>query len=110
MEAQAWGVWMLGVRLPLTRFKVNIDTAFDLNLERHNIAAIIRDSRGVLVFVATQCFEGLVEVELAEAKVVLLGLQLAADDGLCEVKLESDALSIIKLIYGELFLGMRLRF
>ncbi|KAL5790814.1 hypothetical protein ACOSQ2_005702 [Xanthoceras sorbifolium] len=39
-------------------------------------------------------------VELAEAKVVLLGLQLAADDGLCEVKLESDALNVIKLIYG----------
>ncbi|KAL5797546.1 hypothetical protein ACOSQ2_002366 [Xanthoceras sorbifolium] len=91
MEAQAWEVWIFRTGLqPSAGFKINIDAAFDLHLERHSI-----------VSAATQVFEGLVEVELADAKAVLLGLQLGVDDDLCDVVLESDSSNVIKLIYGE---------
>ncbi|KAL5760363.1 hypothetical protein ACOSQ2_019201 [Xanthoceras sorbifolium] len=101
--ARVWAVWMLGVGLkPSAGFKVNIDAAVDLKFEKHSVAAVIRNSRWEIVAAAAECFDGLVEVEVAEAKAVLLGLHLATEDDFSEVEVESDALNIIKLISSEI--------
>ncbi|KAL5797886.1 hypothetical protein ACOSQ2_002706 [Xanthoceras sorbifolium] len=89
-------------RPPASGFKLNVDAAVDVRKDRHNVAAVIRDCNGLSVDVVAKCFEGLVDVEVAEVKAILEGLQLAIEDDLCELIMEFDAFKVIKLCTGEI--------
>ncbi|KAK4839357.1 hypothetical protein QYF36_021342 [Acer negundo] len=61
--------------------KINIDDAFDISSKRHGV-------------------QGLVVVEIAEARAVLLGLSLVVDKGRSSVVVESNSLSVVNLCKG----------
>ncbi|KAL5844031.1 hypothetical protein ACOSQ3_010065 [Xanthoceras sorbifolium] len=87
---------------PSFGLKVNVDAAVDTSRGFFSVGIIFRDCFGVLVAVVSRFFSDFFDVELAEAKAILLGFQMAVelDFGCSSFEFEYDALNVVNLCCG----------
>ncbi|KAL5768613.1 hypothetical protein ACOSP7_015164 [Xanthoceras sorbifolium] len=57
--------------------QVNVDAAVDLANIQFRVSIVVRDSSGLLVFLAAQFFDNFFDVESAEARAIQLGVSCA---------------------------------
>jgi ribonuclease HI len=89
---------------PLSKFvKVNVDAAFQVDIQAGATAAVIRDTQGR--FIAASCYylQHIDSAAAAEAYDMRNGLALAASLGFNAVQAESDALDVVNACNGEDF-------
>lgn len=81
---------------PLTGWaKANWDAALDRQLGRLGLGVVVRDSCGNLLAGRCTAQVGCLAPAAAEAKVVLLAIQLCREMGLSQVHFEGDAKSVV---------------
>lgn len=83
---------------PPNQFKFNVDAAIDSSNNSFGIGLICRNHLGEVMLAAALFREGRPSVVEAEAYAVLEGTSLALEQGLCQIELESDSLTVISQI------------
>ncbi|XP_050233580.1 uncharacterized protein LOC126682069 [Mercurialis annua] len=90
---------------PANAFKVNSDAAVALHRNMSVAATVCRDATGKVLKCGVKILHGIVDVELAEAQGIMLGLQMAITIPGLKMVVESDALNVIhRLQHPSLFL------
>ncbi|KAL5774840.1 hypothetical protein ACOSP7_012397 [Xanthoceras sorbifolium] len=62
------------------------------------LGVVIRDSKGLVMLSSSRNLDACYSPNIAEAKAILFGMQLAIDSGLLPAVVESDSSSVISLI------------
>lgn len=92
---QRYHTWILP---PPNRFKLNVDAAIDASKNAFGLGLICRNHHGEVMMAAALFREGRPFVVEAEAFAILESTNLALEQGLHQIELESDSLSAISQI------------
>ncbi|KAK3205554.1 hypothetical protein Dsin_019600 [Dipteronia sinensis] len=79
-------------------YKVNINASLDVANHGIGIGLVIRDHQGFVMASSSQRLEVCFSPQIAEAMAIKRGIQFAFDTGLVLVVVESDALSVVKMV------------
>ena len=78
-------------------FKVNVDAVIRSSNQTGGLGVVIRDSEGIVVAAAVQRIPYKGTVARIEAEVVNLGIQVAQNDKLLPMIIESDSKEVVDL-------------
>ncbi|KAL5784983.1 hypothetical protein ACOSQ2_007375 [Xanthoceras sorbifolium] len=87
---------------PAAVFKLNVDASCDVLFGCSGLGVAMRNATGIVVFAAAVPLKFCTDVEVAEARAILAGIQLAAERGLLPLLVETDSLNISRLCNGDL--------
>ncbi|KAL5767136.1 hypothetical protein ACOSP7_013710 [Xanthoceras sorbifolium] len=92
-----------GWKVPLAAvFKLNVDASCDMLSGCLSLGMVVRNATGIAVFVAVVPLKFRADVEVAEARAILAGIQLAGQRGLLPLLVETDSLNVSRLYNGDL--------
>ncbi|KAL5865275.1 hypothetical protein ACOSQ3_002789 [Xanthoceras sorbifolium] len=87
---------------PAAVFKLNVDASCDVLSGCSGLEVAVRNAYGIAVFAAAVPLKFCGDVEVAEAKAILAGIQLAAKRGLLPLLVETNSLNVSHLCNGDL--------
>ncbi|KAL5753552.1 hypothetical protein ACOSP7_021772 [Xanthoceras sorbifolium] len=87
---------------PAAFFKLNVDASCDVLSSCSGLGVVVRNATKIVVFAAAIPLKFCADVEVAEAKAILAGIQLAAERGLLPLLVETDSLNVSRLCNGDL--------
>ncbi|KAL5754888.1 hypothetical protein ACOSP7_023108 [Xanthoceras sorbifolium] len=87
---------------PAAVFKLNLDASCDMLSGCSALGVVVRNATGLAVFAAVVPLKFCADVEVAEARAILAGIQLAAQRGLLPLLVETDSLNVSHLCNGDL--------
>ncbi|KAL5818285.1 hypothetical protein ACOSQ4_022127 [Xanthoceras sorbifolium] len=79
---------------PAAVFKLNVDASCDVLSGCSGLGVVVRNATGIVVFATAVPLKFCTDVEVAEAKAILAGIQLAAERGLLPLLFETDSLNV----------------
>ncbi|KAH7565738.1 hypothetical protein JRO89_XS08G0009300 [Xanthoceras sorbifolium] len=82
---------------PAAFFKLNVDASCDVLSGCSGLGVVVRNATEIVVFAAAVPLKFCADVEVAEAKAILAGIQLAAERGLLPLLVETDSLNVSRL-------------
>ncbi|KAL5859345.1 hypothetical protein ACOSQ4_000641 [Xanthoceras sorbifolium] len=74
-----------------------MDASCDVLSGCSGLGVVVRNATGIAVFAAAVPLIFCADVEVAEAKAILIGIQLAAERGLLPLMVETDSLNVSRL-------------
>ncbi|KAL5818224.1 hypothetical protein ACOSQ3_022121 [Xanthoceras sorbifolium] len=87
---------------PAAVFKLNVDASCDVLSGYSGLGVVVRNAIEIVMFAAAVPLKFCTDVEVAEAKAILAGIQLAVERGLLPLLVETDSLNISRLCNGDL--------
>ncbi|KAL5778514.1 hypothetical protein ACOSQ2_009251 [Xanthoceras sorbifolium] len=87
---------------PAAVFKLNVDASCDVLSGCSGLGVVVRNVSGIVVFAAAVPLKFCGDVEVAKARAILAGIQLAAERGLLPLLVETDSLNVFRLCNGDL--------
>ncbi|KAL5738403.1 hypothetical protein ACOSP7_031164 [Xanthoceras sorbifolium] len=79
---------------PAAVFKLNVNASCDVLSGCSGLRVVVRNATGIAVFAAAVPLKFYANVEVAEARAILTGIQLAAERGLLPLLVETDSLNV----------------